>query len=247
LATGNREKMKKRLGLALSLWLILCCLPFTARAGEVPILEKGAVGIRGLLPDAWREMSIDERQVYLRQNGKLLQSAGKLLNAFQRQSDSPETAPVLFVFHASADKKVPEEQREKIYDWFKKNSEVACLVAPAEVKIMALENIEYLHDRNTIIFDTSVEVGGRQLHGVSGIIFLDQGYLNIIGYEADHSDRYRGDFYSFIKTMFIPRELKYNSPKEAPVDLAWLVAHWQQLAGVLLFLSVYGLIFARKE
>lgn len=231
------------------LTLVLLCsgIPVAARAGEVLILEKGPARIRGLLPDSWQEMGLDEREAFLRQNGKMLEPAGKLLSVYHRQSASPDAAPVIFVFHAGAEQKVTEEQREKMYAWFEKNREdVAWLVAPAKVESMSLENIEYLHDRDTIIFDTSVEVGGRNMHGVSGIVFLERGYLNIIGYEIDDSNRYRGDFYAFIKTLSIPKEFRYGAEKVAPFDMAWCIGHWRQLAGACLFLVVYGLVFLPK-
>ncbi len=240
--------MKKIVVVLLALVLLCCGMTFTASAGEVLILEKGTASIRGLLPDSWQEIGLGEREAFLRQNGKILEPAGKLLSVFHRKSDIPETAPVVFVFHAGAEQKVTEEQRAKMYAWFEKNREdVAWLVAPDKVKSMSLENIEYLHDHDTLIFDTSVEVGGRKMHGVSGIVFLERGYLNIIGYEIDDSNRYRGDFYTFIKTLSIPKELKYSANKGVPMDLAWFAGHWQQLTGVFLFMAVYGLVFLRKE
>lgn len=241
--------MKKIVLFLFVVQLVLCPgLPGTVCAGEVRILEQGMARIRGLLPDAWQEMPPAEREAFLRQNGKILEPAGKLLNVFHRQSDLPADAPVMFVFYAGADHKVTDEQRDKMYAWFEKNREdVAWLVAPAQVKSMALENIEYLHNRDTIIFDSSVEVDGRKMHGVSGIVFLARGYLNIIGYELDGTNRYRGDFYSFIKTLSIPQALKYGSGVDDTLDLAWFVGHWQRLAGVLLFLVVYGLVFFRQK
>ena len=233
--------------LSLCLLFIYCCTLAIARAGEVLILEKGKESIRGILPDAWRELTIEERKVYLQQQDNLLQSAGTLLSAFQRQSDSAAAAPVLFVFHASADQRVPEEQRQKMYFWFEKNREIVQQVALTNVKNMSLENIEYLHDRDTIIFETSVTIQGRQMDGVSGIVFLDKGYLNIIGYDIDGKKCCRQEFYSFIKTLSVPEAFKYPSERYALPNLSWFVAHWQQVSGAFLFLFVYGLVFLRKE
>lgn len=224
------------------------CLPITAGAGEVLLLGKGDASIRGLLPDAWQQLSPAESQRYLRQKDNRLVKAGKLLAAFRRRSGSgSNAAPVLFVFHAAADKRITPEQREKMYAWFEKNRDVASQLAPAEVRSLSLENIEYLQNRDTIIFETAVTVGGHQLHGVSGIIFLARGYLDIIGYETDGVNRYRDEFYSFIRTLFIPKQFKYHSTMLDPADVeAWVIGHWQQIAGASLFLVVYGLVFLWK-
>lgn len=239
--------MKKFVLVFLALVYLCSGMPVAVWAGEVLILAKGAARIHGLLPDSWHEMGHVEREDFLRQNGKMLEPAGKLLSVYHRQSTDSDTAPVIFVFIAGAEQKVTEEQREKMYAWFEKNREdVAWLVAPAKVESMSLENIEYLHDRNTIIFDTSVEVGGRKMHGVSGIVFLERGYLNIIGYEVDDSNRYRREFYTFIKTLSIPKEFRYGAEKEASFDLTWCLSHWRQLVGACIFLVVYGLVFLRK-
>lgn len=238
--------MKKRTFMHLCVLLIFVCAPAFAKAGNVLILKKGPASIHGLLPDAWQELSVNERQIYLEQKGNLLQSAGKLLNVFRRQNSPPDSAPLLFVFHSASDKKVNEEQREKMLAWFEKNREVARQIAPTEVTNLSLENIVYLHDRDTIIFETSVAVQERRLHGVSAIIFLERGYLNIIGYETDDANRYREEFYSFIKTLSIPKEFKYSRGMAASADLVWLVEHWRQITGFFLFLAVYGLVFGRK-
>lgn len=239
--------MKKILFMSLGLLILHCLIVAAARAATVPIFEEGPAYIRGLLPDVWQEMSIDERQVYLRENNKMLNSAGKLLRAFSRQGSTPGKDPVLFVFHSDDNQKVTDQQREKIYSWFEKNRAIAWRVAPVEVKNITLDNIEYLHARDTIIFDITVEVREQPMHGVSGIIFLEQGYLNIIGYEPDGKSSYHSDFKSFIKTISISKELKYETTNESSFSFAWVVAHWQQIAGTCLFLLVYGLVFLRKE
>ena len=240
--------MKTRIFLSLCL-LLSCCFStlVAANAKEVVILDNGKQSIRGMLPDTWRKLSDEEIGVYLQQKENLLQSAGQLLSVFQRQKDSSGVAPVLFVFHSAADKRISEEQREKMYAWFEKNREVVQQVTSTSIKNMLLENIEYLHERDTIIFESKIASKDRQMYGVSGIIFLKKGYLNIVGYEFDGENRFRKDFFSFIKSLTIPREFQYSSVSRVSSDLAWLINNWQQFAGIFLFLLVYGLVFLRKK
>lgn len=228
-------------------WVVYWLLPSMAGAKDVLVYEEGAARILGLLPDPWQEMSAEERQVYLQHNGGIVQSAGRVLNAFHRPTDSDGIEPVIFVFYSAEGQKVTEDQREKIYAWFEKNKAIACLVAPSTVKSMSLDNIEYLHGRDTILFATTLEVEGRQLHGMSGIVFLDWGYLNIVGFENNGEKRYQSDFDSFIKTLSISQGLKHSAALERGNILPWCIAHWQQIVGVLLFCLVYGIVFLTRE
>ena len=143
---------------------------------------------------------------------------------------------------------------QKTYSWFEKNNRLVSGVLPAQVKGMSIENIEYLQDRFTIVFQIRMALEEETLNGMSGIVFLQNGYLTVIGFagEKDFTE-HKKTFYSFISTLFVPPSLHYdfNDPGRIPglghAVLNRIIKNWQPISGAFLLLGVYAIVFRRGK
>lgn len=221
--------------------ILLILAPLQARGGEVSFFTRNGERISSVLPDSWRPLTGDELSRYL--EGRIPPATGTVLAGYVKPGGKGNTA-ILFVFHALSDKPVSEEQQHKMFSWFKKNREVLKNMLPAPVSGMTLENLEYLQDRQTILFETIVTMPDQRLHGAFGIVFTRKGYLNIIGYETDGAQTELPVLVEFIKNVSLPHALEVRQTLDA--CLAWIWIDWQQIAGAAIILLIYGYAFLHR-
>lgn len=222
--------------------VLLVLVPVHAQGREVAFSTQKGERISSILPDAWRPLSRTELAEYL--EGRIPPATGTVLAGYVK-AGATGNAAILFVFHALPDTPVAREQRQKMFSWFKKNREILKNMLPAPVSGMTLENLEYLQDRKTILFETRVTMPNEELYGASGIVFLRDGYLNIIGYEVDGARRELPIFVEFIKNISLPPTLEARQMSDT--SPTWLRAHWQQAVGAGIILFIYGYVFLHRE
>jgi len=222
--------------------ILLVLVPFQASGKEVAFSTQKGERISSVLPDSWRALRETELRKYL--EGRVPPATGTPLAGYVEPGAAGNTA-ILFVFHALPDTPVAKEQRQKMFSWFKKNRDLLKNMLPAPVSGMTMENLEYIQDRQTILFATKVTMPERELHGVSGIVFMRRGYLNIIGYETDGGEQELPVLTAFIKNISLPPTLEDRHSLNGP-SLAWLRDSWQQIIGAGLILGVYAYAFLMR-
>lgn len=216
----------------------------------------GNSGIYGHLPGGWRQMTPAELEALpLPQGANGQEVTPSLVSGFRLKEETENTgAPRVFVQLANMGQRVPEEETQKIYSWLAKNRELGEGIVPDQIRRMTVEDIEDLHGRSTIIFRSRLEMENRVFQTVTGIVFLNTGFLNIVCLaEQSYFSDYDYVFQDFLKDMVIPEDLRYLRARtvkpEDPIHmfLKWVKEYWQRIAGVGLILLVYGLVFHQKE
>jgi hypothetical protein len=232
--------------LLLMVFLIIVSAP-DCRAEKLLVYQNGSSSIYGSLPNTWKVMTREEISGLAGMKEKL-DSPNLDFLAGYRFATFENVNAMLFVFYVNQPEKVTWEQRQKMFNWFKKNKVMMEGLLPDNIKEFTLENIEYLQNKDTLVFESMVKVDDMDLKGVNGIVFLRKGYLNIFGYVAGGSTQQLADCYSFIKNLDISPDLQYADKKDAVFDdYRWLQGHWQQILGVTIFLMVYGIIFLHRD
>ena len=55
------------------------------------------------------------------------------------------------------------------------------------------------------------------------------------------------DFYEFIKTLYVSPGLQYSSEDTLVISRRWILDHWQQVLGGMIFVLVYGVTFLKNK
>jgi len=247
----------------------LCCIVFFlmafmgelnyAEAKTVLLWEVDGEGIYGLLPSNWQAMSAEELKAFPREGGEKLQESGNVVAGFQpKQGNDPGPGPYVLVL-AKPGIHVPREQIHKTFDWFQKNKELLTGIfqsrnAGVPINNTAIENIEYLPERATILFQSRFTLLDHAYISVTGIVFLKNSYISIACSAPDRDfPGFKEDFYSLIESVVVPEQLRHEiaSPTSPPLVYYsasyWLVNNWQKVLGATILLSLYGVMFFRKE
>lgn len=217
------------------------------RAEKLPVYRDGSNVIRGNLPSAWATMTEEDLGALAGMPEQLDSPNMNFLSGY-RYASPEKTSAMLFVFYVNSSERVSWEERQKMFNWFKKNRGLMSGLLPENIQEYTLEDIEYLQNKDTLVFESKVKVDGMDLRGVNGIVFLRQGYLNIFGYVAGGSLQQLNDCYSFIKTLEVSPSLQYSKKQASFLDdYQWLQGHWQQILGGAVFVLVYGVIFLHRD
>jgi len=223
-------------------------------AERVALWNSDGQEVAGFLSSDWVRMTQVDLENFVKE-GLVSLDQGDLACGFQFKADAGENLEGAYIFViVQQGEKIPGEQIQKTYLWFQKNSALMSGVLPSEVSSMNIENIEYRQDKATILFQTKMAMADKLLAGVSGIVFTEQGYINIIAFvEEKKLPDFADQFYSFITTLSLPETLWYRFPesyqasKKQNVFIPWLMSHWERIIGVLLIGGVYGAVFIRKR
>jgi len=139
---------------------------------------------------------------------------------------------------------------QKTYAWFEKNKNLLAGMLADKLEKASIQDIEYRQNLPAILFQSKLAANDMFFTGLSTIIFLKKGMLNIVCItEEDQFAKYDSVFRSFIGSISIPHALQHDTVVESPAvvrvreifDL--LDRKWQPLLGVLLILGVYGSVF----
>jgi len=226
--------------------LLFFFLPITAVGGELVVYQEGKDLIRGYLPESWSVMTEDEAASFISGKVQLVSEKIKTLAGYRLDGNSEDIA-MLFVFYAQPEERVSWEQRQKMFNWFKGNTGLMSGIFPEDMQGVTLENIEYIQDKDTLLFESEVKINGTEVSGVNGIVFLRSGYLNIAGYATEGARDQLGDFYSYIKTLSVSPGLHYTQKDIGGINRQLFQDHWQQILGGIIFLLVYGATFLKKD
>ncbi len=225
-------------------WFVF--FPYAAAGGELLVYQEGDDLIRGYLPESWAVMTKDEVASFISNKKQLESEKMQTLGGYRLNGISNNSA-MLFVFYSQPEERISWEQRQKMYSWFQGNTSLISGIFPDNIQQVTLENIEYLQDKDTVLFESTVKIDGTLLSGVNGIVFLRSGYLDIAGYATAGAEEQLVDFYSFIKTLSISPGLQYTQKDTGGISREWVVAHWQQILGGMIFILVYGVTFLNKD
>ncbi len=246
--------------LCIVFFMIAVMGPSGSAWGKTVLLwEVDGEGIYGLLPSNWQPMTAEELKAFPREGGEKLQESGYVVAGFQlKQGNDPRQGPYVLVL-AKPGIHVPREQIHKTFDWFQKNKELLTGIfqshnAGVPINNTTIENIEYLPDRATILFQSRVTLADHVYISVTGIVFLKNSYISIAcsAPDRDFAD-FKEDFYSLILSVAVPEQLRHEiaSPTSPPLVYYrvsyWLVNNWQKVLGATILLSLYGVMFFRKE
>jgi hypothetical protein len=229
----------------LILWLYYF-FPHTAAGVELVVYQEGDDLIRGYLPESWNVIPEKEVGSFISNKEQLASEQMKMLAGY-RLDGSSDASAMLFVFYSQPGERISWEQREKMYSWFKGNTGLMSEILPENMQGITLENIEYLQDRDTVLFESKVEIGGTALSGVNGIVFLRLGYLDIAGYTTEGAREPLDDFYKFIKTLSVSSELQYTQKETLVINRKLFQDYWQKFLGGVIFVFVYGVTFLNKD
>jgi len=217
------------------------------RAEKLVVYQDGSSVIYGNLPNSWTAMSEQELSDLMGNDQQAILEKILILPGYRLVTPENSSA-MLFVFYVNRQERISWEKRQNFFSWFKGNKDFMSSLLPDAIDEFSLDDIEYLQNKDTMLFKTKMKVGDTEIRGVNGIIFLRKGYLNIVGYVANGSSQQFNDFYSFIKTLNVSSSLKYSkSPVSFIDDYNWLQDNWQKILGGAIFLFVYGITFLHRD
>jgi hypothetical protein len=218
-----------------------------AEAGPIPVVGEGAGAIYGQLPPGWRPMTSEELAFFEKNGAAIPLQQGKLITGFlPHEGEALAIGPFILVFEAKSEKPVQQEQFQKIYSWFERGRELVEAL-PAAITGMVIEDIEYLPGTATIHFKSAIKMAGDDFACFSSIIFLRDGYLNIIGLSRRNAETDLKELDAFANSIIIPEIRRFRNKQNHEAIFTWVVVNWQRVLGFTLLFSVFAVVFVRRR
>ena len=241
------------------IFIFLTCLFFSVShaAGKpvpVSLWQSDEFVVKGTLPEQWSVISPEElAAIETIIPGSIADQSGEIVTGFQLVSEkgsknSPHN-PRIIIF-AKSGEYVDQEMIQKTYAWFEKNKNLLAGMLADKLEKASIQNIEYIQNLPAILFQSNLAANDMFFTGLSTIIFMKKGILNIVCItEDDQFAAYDSVFRSFIGSISIPPALQHDTVVVSPAvvklreifDL--LDRKWQPLLGVLVIIGVYGGVF----
>jgi hypothetical protein len=221
-----------------------------AASGEaVSAGSDGRALIRGDLPPGWGQMTAEELGLFETNGKAFLLQQGLLVAGYRADSgDALADGPLILIFEARSEKPVQQEQIQKIYSWFEKQRELVTEILPAAVGRMTIESIEYVPASTTILFQSAIDMDGKDFICTSSIIFTRDGYSVLIGLARKDADSHQEDISTFMGSVQVPetRRLNLQNGQESTAS-QMLAENWTRVLGLTLLFSVFALALRRRS
>jgi hypothetical protein len=246
---GGAKVQTGKLFLQLMIFLFSGLYPWAAYGDVISAGSGGRLVIRGELPAGWGQMTAEERSIFENNGKAFFLQEGDLVTGYRSETGNVlADGPLILVFEARSEKQMQPEQIQKIYSWFEKQRELVTETLPTVVDRMTIENIEYVPAKATILFQSVIEMDGKDFTCISSMIFMRDGYVVLIGLARKDADKHREDISAFMRSVQVPegRRLKLQNEQEGTAS-RWLAENWTRVLGLTLLFSVFAMALRRRS